>query len=72
MAEKHGVSRSWLGRWCRRLQDEAPPRGLLLPVCVREPLPARRLEARVGDVVVAFDEGTDVVYVGALLRSLAS
>jgi hypothetical protein len=45
---------------------------LLLPVRVPEPRPTRRIEARVGDIIVAFDEGTDVAYVGALLRSVSS
>jgi len=72
VAEQYGVSRAWLGRWCRRRRDEAPPRGLLLPVRVLEPAAPRRIEARVGDVVIVFDEGTDVAYVGALLRSVGS
>ena len=72
IAEQHGVSRAWLGKWCRRLREEVPTRALLLPVRVSEPAATRRIEARVGDFVVAFDEGTDVAYVGALLRSVAS
>jgi transposase-like protein len=74
VAEHHGVSRAWLGKWCRRLREEGPAAALLLPVrvSVSEPSPPRRIEARVGDVVVAFDEGTDVAYVGALLRSVGS
>lgn len=74
MAEHHGVSRAWLGKWCRRLRDEAREPALLLPVrvSVSEPVAPRRIEARVGDVVLAFDEGTDVAYLGALLRSVGS
>jgi hypothetical protein len=47
---------------------------VLLPVrvSVSAPPPPRRIEARVGDVVIAFDEGTDVEYVAGLLRSVGS
>lgn len=63
VSKRHGVSRMWLGKWCRRLGEEgaAPP---LLPVRVSmsKASAPRRIEARVGDVVVA--------YVSALLRSV--
>jgi transposase-like protein len=72
VAAHHGVSRTWLGKWCRRLRGQSPAAAVLLPVRVSEPSPPRRLEARVGDIIVAFDEGTDVAYVGALLRSVGS
>lgn len=71
VAAQHGVSRMWLGRWCARLRREATPAGLLLPVHMAE-ASSRRLEARIGDVVLAFDEGTDVAYVAALLRSVSA
>jgi transposase-like protein len=72
VAQRYGVSRAGLGWWCRRVRDEAVSGGLLLPVHLSPATPIRRLEARVGDVVVAFDEGTDVAYVGMLVRSLSS
>lgn len=77
VAEHHGVSRTWLGKWCRRLRNAGGVPALLLPVRmavseVPQPSAARRIEARVGEVVIVFDEGTDVAYVAALLRSVGS
>ncbi len=68
VAKRHGVSGSNLGKWCIRLQQEAPR---LLPVRVVDER-TRRLEILVGVVRVAFEEGTAPAYVAAIARALSS
>lgn len=70
VARRHGVSQTWLGKWCRELGG-APRAATLLPVRVVEEHP-RRLELAVGALSVRFEEGTDPEYVAALARALGS
>jgi transposase-like protein len=71
VARRHGVSSTWLGKWCRELRAEAVSTTALLPVRVTDGQ-ARRVELAIGNVHLAFEEGTDPEYVARLARELAS
>lgn len=68
VAKRHGVSVGWLGKWCRRLERDSGSKATLLPVRVVSS--SRRIELRVGDIRLSFEEGTDPGYVAALAREL--
>jgi transposase-like protein len=69
VAARNGVSGSALGYWRRRLRAENLAMPVLLPVSVAG-AERRRLQLLAGDVRVEFEEGTDISYVGALVRAL--
>jgi transposase-like protein len=69
VARRHGVSQTWLGKWCRRLR--ASSTATLLPVRVVEQR-ARRVDVAVRDYRVSFEEGVEPGYVAALCRALIS
>ena len=70
IAAKHGVSLCSVLRWRQRLREEHAP--ALVPVRVAAAPASRRLELRVGEAHVAFEEGTDPTYVAAVARALGA
>lgn len=80
VADRHGVRPKTLAWWCWRLRKERAPKpkksakkAALVPVVVRGPVSTRRdqLELSVAGYRVAFESGTDPVYVAALASALA-
>jgi transposase-like protein len=70
VATRYHVSKSWLGRWCRRLREEAAGPTTLLPVRVLDDR-VRRVEVTIGIARLSFEEGTDPHYVVELARAFA-
>lgn len=69
VAKRHGVSQTWLGKWCRQLRGTST--ATLLPVRVVEERP-RRVDVAVRDYRLSFEEGVEPGYVAALCRALSS
>ncbi len=70
VAARHGVSLSSVHRWQQKLAARVRP--AIVPLRVSETESARRVEVRVGDVRVVFEEGTDPTYVAAVARALGA
>lgn len=71
VAARHGVSLSSVHRWQQKLAAKA--RTAIVPLRVAEAAAvARRVEVRVGEVKVVFEEGTDPAYVAAVARALGA
>jgi len=70
VAGRHGVSASWLRKWCSRVRAETST-GTLLPVRVIGDR-VRRVELVVGGARLSFEEGTDPQYIAQIAQALGS